>query len=79
MFRLAFDFEKQDCEHRISLDEPGLNDFLQVDKSDQLMKIKDEVVEELTSKFLGTDVKVVNAMKEVLNDHFQSTDNQLNR
>ena len=51
--------------------------FAMVDKFDKLQKIKNNVVRELTNKFLASDVKIVNAITEVLNDHFQTTNEQL--
>lgn len=77
LFRHAFEFERNDCQHLISLDEPSLQKFATVDKFDRLQKIKHNVVKEITRKFLASDVKIVNAITEVLNENFINTNEQL--
>ena len=77
LFRHTFSFEENECKHQISLDDPQLTVFLNADKYVELMRIKDEIIDELTYKFMANDKKVIITMKEVLNEHFDKTDQKL--
>ena len=77
LFRHTFSFEKDECHHPISLDDPQLAVFLNADKYVELMRIKDDIIDELTYKFMTNDKKVIITMKEVLNEHFDKTDQKL--
>ena len=77
LFRHTFSFEEAECQHQISLDDPQLTVFLNADKYLELMRIKDDIIDELTYKFMTNDKKVIITMKEVLNEHFDKTDQKL--
>ena len=77
LFRHTFSFEEDECQHPINLDDPQLTVFLNADKYVELMRIKDDIIDELTYKFMTNDKKVIITMKEVLNEHFEKTDKKL--
>ena len=77
LLRHIFDYEEDECQHEISLDDPHLKIFLNDDKYLELMWMKDEVIDELAYKFLADDKKVILTMKDVLNEHFDKTNQKL--
>ena len=73
LLRYSFDFEEDECQHHIRVNDPHLTNFLNADKYLELMRMKDEVIDELAYKFLADDKKVILTMKDVLNEHFEKT------
>ena len=70
LFRHAFDFERIELCHPVTKENPFLNDFRKADKFNDLFKIKDEVIKELAHKFASNDVKIIETLKEVINEKF---------
>lgn len=74
LYRHAFEFEKSYCSHPVGNDYSELQIFNRVDKFDELMKVKDEIISNLAKKFRSSnDAKITGAMTELLEDHFRNT------
>ena len=77
LFRHAFDFEKKFCLEPVGFDNDIFHNFKTLDKYDQLSEMKKLIINELVHQFLAEDVKIVSAMTEVLNDHFNNTNQEI--
>ena len=79
LFRHPFSFEDfLDGNYEVvNTNDSNLQEFLINDKFDELMKIKDETINEIAQKFQSNDVRVVNSMTEVLEEHFLDTGEKL--
>jgi len=79
LYRHGFKFETSDCIKPVDYDDPKLQQFLKVDKYKELMKIKEEVVEELFYNFISQDSKIINVMTDVIKISFLNMDEKLEK
>ena len=66
LFRHPFAFERFDLTQLVTVDILMLEKFKKVDKSAELLRIKDSMIRELAVKFATDDIKISNMMKEIL-------------
>ena len=75
LFRHNFKHESAGCVHHI--DSCDTKIFLAIDKRQSLLEVKEEVVKELTNKFLSSDDKIKIAIRDVFIEHFDKTDEKI--
>ena len=85
-FRHSFDYELLSCVHQLNCCSE-VNEFTIVDQRQTLLKIKEEIEEELVYKFMSNNEKIISTLREVfieeldnkLSASFEKTDKKIDQ